>query len=353
MYIHKKYSVKNMLMWTRWEILLFTMFAVVVTVLYELLGLKWLHLPWTPIALVGTAVAFLIGFQNNAAYDRLWEARKIWGGIVNASRTWAMQVMDMVTNEHAVEKRSEAELKEHHRVLIHRHIAWMTALRHAMRQKKTWETFSEHRTNREWEDWVTIPEREISVGDDLAPLLSAEEHKRVMSKTNKSAAILQLQSEHLRMLKEQGVVWEFSFLELESLLQEFFALQGKSERIKNFPYPRQFATIGYDFVRLFILLLPFGVVPEFASLGQNFADSFPLLSKYFVWVAVPFTVIVSWIFHTMQRIGIVGENPFEGSANDVPISTISRGIEIDLREMLNEDSDQIPEPLADMYGVQM
>ena len=80
---------------------------------------------------------------------------------------------------------------------------------------------------------------------------------------------------------------------------------------------------------------------------------YPLISNYFIWIAVPFCATVSWIFHTMKRIGIVGENPFEGSPNDVPISTISRGIEIDLRQMLDENSETIPEPYPETGHVQM
>ena len=89
MYTKKKYSLRDMILWTRLEIVYFFVIATAVAVLYDVMGLHWLQLPWTPLALIGTAVAFLIGFQNNAAYGRAWEARKIWGGIVNESRTWA------------------------------------------------------------------------------------------------------------------------------------------------------------------------------------------------------------------------------------------------------------------------
>ena len=92
MYTKKKYSLRDMILWTRLEILYFLVIASVVALLYERIGFRWLQLPWTPVALIGTAVAFLIGFQNNAAYGRAWEARKIWGGIVNESRTWATMV---------------------------------------------------------------------------------------------------------------------------------------------------------------------------------------------------------------------------------------------------------------------
>ena len=198
-----------------------------------------------------------------------------------------------------------------------------------------------------------IPERDIPIEEALQGFLAEEELKHLERKTNKAAALLWLQSKHLRQLKESGYIWEFSFLELEAVLARLFEHQGKSERIKNFPYPRQFATLGYDLVKVFAYLVPLGIVPEFAKIGNNLADQYPLIAPYIVWASVPFTVIVAWVFSTMQRIGITGENPFEGSANDVPISAISRGIEIDLREMLEEDASTIPEPFEIVYGVQM
>lgn len=133
MFVRKKYSFKEVFLWTRWETLQFLLYATLATVLFEVLGFEWLRIPWTPIALIGTAVAFLIGFQSNAAYGRIWEARKIWGAIVNDSRTWGMMIRDMVTDEHVKGSVSTEEIQEHHRVLIYRHIAWLTAMRYAMR----------------------------------------------------------------------------------------------------------------------------------------------------------------------------------------------------------------------------
>jgi putative membrane protein len=353
MYTKTRYSPFQMVMWTRWELLWFFILSLIVAIFYSVFGLTFLRLPWTPIAVIGTAVAFIIGFQNNAAYGRIWEARKIWGGMVNTSRTWGMKISDMVTNEHATTPLPDSQLKEEKRVLIYRHIAWLTALRHAMRQPKKWEVFEKSRTNKEWSTVMHIPEKVFSLEDDLFHYISDDEWDYIATKTNKATALLYLQSHHLRRLKEGGYLWEFSFLDLEGVLQELFDLQGKSERIKNFPYPRQYATLSYFFVWIFILFLPFGTVPLFAGLGVQLADKFPLISPYFVWAAVPFCVILSWVFHTMERIGRTGENPFEGSANDVPISTIARGIEIDLREMLDEDKDHIPSQFPEEYNVQM
>lgn len=348
-----RYTRKDMFYWTRWEVLFLFLFSGAVAFAYVQLGFTFLHLPWTPIAVIGTAVAFIISFQNNAAYGRIWEARKIWGGIVNTSRAFGMKIQVMITNEYASEKMTEDGLDAEKKEIIYRHIAWLTALRHAMRKNKPWEVFMQHVTNRDWAKLVHIPEFESTVEEDLKDYLSEEDQAYVLSKSNKSTALLYLQSRHLKRLKEKGVIWEFSFLELENALEELFSLQGKSERIKNFPYPRQYASLSYYFVQIFILFLPFAVIPEFSQIGVQMVDSFPLWGSYFVWMGVPFCVIISWVFYTMERIGRAGENPFEGTANDVPISAISRGIEIDLRQMLDEGPDQIPNPFPEVFNVQM
>ncbi|MBR9845375.1 MAG: hypothetical protein GYB35_04310, partial [Algicola sp.] len=242
MYTKKVFKLKDMIKWTRFETLIFILIISVFVSVYYFFNLQWLKIPWTPLALIGTAVAFVIGFQNNSAYGRIWEARKIWGGIVNSSRSFGMYVNSMVTNEYSPENISNEELQLEIKTLVYRHIAWMTALRHAMRTSKRWETVVLERTNKEWNRLVRPPEWDSDVKTDLEPYLSDSDIQYVMSKNNKQTAVLYLQSAHLKKLKEQGIIWEFSFLELESLLQELFTLQGKSERIKNFPYPRQFAT---------------------------------------------------------------------------------------------------------------
>jgi len=350
MHIKKNYTAFEMAWWTRFETFLFLAIIISWVAAYYFLDLEWLKIPWTPLALIGTAVAFVIGFQNNAAYGRIWEARKIWGGIVNTSRTFGVFVQDMVNNEYAQIPIEDSELQKEIKTLTYRHIAWMTSLRYAMRASKPWETSVHHRTNKEWD--TRPPEHDSTLEKDLKPYISESDYEYLIGKSNKQTALLYLQSHHLRQLKEKGVIWEFSFLELEGVIQEFFTLQGKSERIKNFPYPRQFATLNHFFMWLFILLLPLALVPQFAEIGREFIDKNPLIGKLFVWFTVPFYVIVAWIFHTMERIGRTGENPFEGTANDVPISTIARGIEIDLRENLGESGEDIPEQFAVKHHTQ-
>jgi putative membrane protein len=349
----KRYSVKDMVLWTRGETLIYLAYAAIITIFYKVFGFTFLNVPWTPVALIGTAVAFLVGFQNNSAYGRIWEARMIWGAIVNTSRTWGMKVQDMVTNEYANNPVPEAALKQHKKTLIYRHIAWMTALRYAMRQRKSWETQHKAITNQEWRDAIHIPEEVSTLEDNLLIYLSEAERNYVLSKGNKQTAILYLQSKHIRDLKEKGLIWEFAFLELENVLESLFTHQGKSERIKNFPYPRQYASLGLYLTRVFTILIPFGLIPEFAEIGDTMVDDFFLVGEYFIWIAIPFCAVVSWAFHTMERLARTGENPFEGGPNDVPISTISRGIEIDLRQMLDENDDEIPSQFPEEQHVQM
>lgn len=127
---------------------------------------------------------------------------------------------------------------------------------------------------------------------------------------------------------------------MEEVLKDFFTHQGKAERIKKFPYPRQFATINMFFIRLFVILVPFGMLDEFAKLGD-----------YGIWLTIPFSVVVGWVFTSLEQVGESTENPFEGGANDIPMEALSRTIEIDLREML-EESD-LPSAVAPVNQILM
>lgn len=349
MYVKRRYPFKSVLIWTKREILFFFIFSTIVTVLYEILGIKWLQVPLAPVALVGTAVAFMVGFQNNAAYDRIWEARKIWGGIVNVSRSFVMTVKDSFYMHRSEAYNDESDTIK---IITYRHIAWLTALRYAMRAKKSWETSYEAAHSQGTFDY-NIPEFISPLETELKPYLSNEEFSYVMSKDNKPNAIINLQSKHLRLLTDEKKIWDFTLLNFQGMLQEMTALQGKSERIKNFPYPKQYGTIGYHFVHIFMWLLPMAIIPAFAIMGIDIAKTNPFIGDYFVWLNIPFTVIVIWVFNTMLRIGLAGENPFEGSPNDVPISNISRGITRDILQIIDEKSDNIPKPFENLNDIEM
>lgn len=352
MYTKNIFDVKSMALWTRFETVQFIGIAIAEVLMY-IFSDKILQIPFTPVALVGTAVAFIIGFQSNAAYGRIWEGRQIWGSIVNSSRAFGVMVQDFINNEHANNPLSEAELKHEIKTLTYRHIAWLTALRYAMRQHRAWETVMEEKTNKEWAHMIYVPEFHIPFDEAIKDYLSAEELEYIKSKDNKQTAVLYLQSHHLRRIKDKGLLSEFSFIKMESLIEELLGHQGKSERIKNFPYPRQFASLLHYFTWIFILILPIAIVDQFSTIGDKFHDQIPGIGHWFIWMSVPFAVVVMWVFHTMNRIGRVGENPFEGSVNDVPISTIARAIEIDLRQNLGENTAEIPKQFEVRNDTQM
>lgn len=359
MYTKKNYSIGKMLRWTRRDIFLFLLLSIIPVILYEILDWKWLHLPWLPIGLIGTALAFIIGFKNNASYGRLWEARKIYGGIVNASRLLATMTNDFITNEHTSQNKTDEEFFEIKKTIILRHVAWMTALRHSLRIKKPWETTVSNKSDQEVMKKMHIQEYAYTLEEELNGYLTNTEKSYVLSKTNKQSAALNLQSKHFKELKMEGLIEDFRHMEFKNMIGELFALQGKAERIKNFPYPRQFATLNLFFAWIFVSLLPFGLMSEFEKIGQSLMNSaktdmiYTIIAENFVWLSIPFSIVISWIFFTMERIGDVSENPFEGIANDVPITTISRGIEIDIREMIGDDKKLIPDPHPEYANTQM
>lgn len=324
MHSGRNYTIKEVLRWTRRDIYTLLLISAVPTFCYEVLGWTWLIVPWLPIALIGTAVAFIVGFKNNMSYDRMWEGRRAWGAIVNASRAWGIMSKDYVTNRHAVSPLAPEDLKKVQQQLVHRHFAWLTALRYALRESRVWES-SHLPHNAEYRVFFNVAEHKGDLAEQLSKYLSPEERDYVLSKKNKAAQVVSLQSTHLRSLLEQGLIEDFRHMEMERLLVEFYTQQGVCERLKNFPYPRQFATLNLYFIWLFVLMVPFGMIQEFQKLGDHY-----------VWLTIPFSALVSWIFTMMERIGEATENPFEGSANDVPITAMSRTIEIDLREMLDE-----------------
>ncbi len=349
MYIQRRFPFRSLIYWTKRELIFFTILSIVITILFEYFNIKWLQIPFTPVGLVGTAVAFMIGFQNNAAYDRIWEARKIWGGIVNTSRSLIITVKDSFYIHNPDVREDEKEVL---RTITRRHIAWLNALRYAMRTRKSWETDYHSEDSNEKQYWV-IPEYITPLGEELKCYLSEKEFDYVMSKENKPNAIMSLQSEHFRKLTNEKKFWDFTLLRLQEMLQELTVLQGKSERIKNFPYPKQYGSIGYHFVHIFMWIVPLAIIPAFSKMGVGLAETNPFISSYFVWFNIPFTVIVIWVFNTMLRIGLAGENPFEGSPNDVPISTISRGITRDILQIIDEDESKIPEQYKPVNHIQM
>ena len=320
MHIGKSYKLSEFLLWTRRNIFWHVVMATIPTVLYQQFAIRWLSIPWSIVALLGSATAFIIGFKNVQTYNRTWEARQIWGAVIGASWSWALMCRDFIADTHKC------------REIIYRHFAWLTALRYQLRTEKNWETTNKP-YNKEYKKFYDVPEKETPLVQELIKYIAKREIKDVLSKNNKAIQLLRLQGIALKNLYKEELLDSFQFVSIHNLLQDLSGHQGKCERIKNFPYPRQYATINSFFLRLFCILLPFGLLEEFNKLNDHAAG---IMEGNLVWFVIPFSVLISWVFTSLEQVGESTENPFEGSANDVSISQMSRIVEIDIREMLGE-----------------
>ncbi|MBX2937113.1 MAG: hypothetical protein M9903_02750 [Saprospiraceae bacterium] len=294
--------------------------SILPTALFYFLGWNWLAIPWVPVALIGTATAFISGFKNTQTYNRTWEARQIYGSIINSSRTLGIMTKDFVRGDNE---------KELHKEILYRHFAWLTALRFQLRETKSWENVKTKSYNREYLKYYNVPEWESSLDEELKSFLPENERQYILSTKNRATQILAQQSERLKELNKQGIITDFNYVAFENQLKDLYDQQGKAERIKNFPYPRQFSSINLYFTNVLCFLIPLGFIGELSKHTEKLGD-------WFIWLAVPLSVLVGWVFLVLEQIGESTENPFEGSANDIPITQISRMIEIDLREMLGE-----------------
>ncbi len=343
-----RYTFKELFQWTRYELAFFISYNIFIVIAYKVLHFDFLVIPWAPLALVGTAVSFLVGFQNNSAYERVWEARKIWGGIVNDSRSWASLVQASIKPQEALAPSQEDQSPKLIHELIYRHLAWLTALRYAMRTQRSWEPDHQHTTDQEWLQRIYTPEFREDYETSLTHYLEESEYHSLKTVDNMPSAILYRQAQRVSEIQEMGYLWEFSNLELQKIIHRLYALQGKSERIKNFPYPRQYAGLSRYIVLILNILLPFGVIPQFYQMLQQL----PIPSNLdLFWLSAPLSALISWVFYTMERIGRSTENPFTGSPNDVPISNISRSIEINLLQMIEDPN--IPKAFPQPSTTQM
>jgi ion channel-forming bestrophin family protein len=319
MHTGRSYRLWEFLHWTRRALYILIVLAVVPVVAYELGNLKWLGIPWTVVAMLGTATAFIVGFKNLQTYNRAWEARQVWGDIVSSSRAWGTMCRDFLNNP------------EKSRELIYRHLAWLTALRHQMRESRAWESASS--SNVEYRKFYSIPERESALETELVKYVSHAEAQRILATKNKATQLMGLQSKTLKELFANQEIVVLQFVDMQRAVKDLLLQQGRSERIKDFPYPRQFATINSLFVKLFCLLLPFGLLREFDELNASVEG---VMKGNMVWLVIPFSILISWIYTSLEQVGESTESPFEGGANDVPISQMCRAVEVDLRELLGE-----------------
>ncbi|MDF2191878.1 bestrophin family ion channel [Paraflavitalea sp. CAU 1676] len=333
MHTGKRYPLREFIVWSRRDIYLCFFLTLVPTILF-CFGFTFIAISWLPVAMLGTAVAFIVGFKNNASYNRLWEARQIYGAIINDSRSFAVKARDFLGGKSSV----------HSRLLFDRHFAWLTFLRYQLREPRKWETMDELRYEEYMSKAYKIPEREEPLESAVQSFLSPDELAYLLSKKNRASQSLALQSETINELHRDGFLNDLQQMQLQKSIDSFYEQQGKAERIKNFPYPRNFSSITTYLLYLFVILLPFGLLKEFNHLGDG-----TFLAGYTIYFLIPFATVVGWAFVTLDAVGDSSINPFEGSPNDVPITQISKMIETDLKEML--DDPNLPAAVAPINNI--
>ncbi|GAB2588486.1 bestrophin family protein [Spirosoma areae] len=328
MYIGKDFHPKMLWHFARKNLFRTFLVSLTACLLYKVAGLEFIGISFLPIATIGTAVAFYVGFKNNQAYDRLWEARRLWGSITNTSRTLAAMVIAIIPD------------KEIQREFMYRHIAWINILRLQLRKNIPWATSKESLH----QDYLS-EENELEKFDEglrkvFMDMGRMEYYESMAGKSNTAIHALKKQIHEFGRLKKAGVIDDYEHSDFVKQIGELFNHQGGCERIKTTPLFRQYSVFSRVFVILFIFLLPFGLLKEMDKLGE-----------YGVWLTIPFSMLISWVFFTMEQIGEFSENPFDNSVNDIPISTICRTIEIDIREFLGDE--HIPEKLEPVGDIML
>ena len=264
-----------------------------VTLLYVYHELNWLSVDALPLPLLGSALGVILGLRNSLAYARWWEARTLWGAAVNNSRSLVRALLWVMPDS----PRS--------REVGYMQIAWAHALRCRLRKQDPW--------------------------DDIAPFVGAAVLARLRLAVNPATALTAEQARVIGQAVRDGTIDTVQAAALDRTMSDVANAQGGLERIANTPLPRHLDDLPTLFVLAYCLLLPVGMVSDLGVMT-------PLGSSF-----------LGMIFLALDRIGRDLEAPFALTVHDVPLSSITRTIEIDLRQMLG-DTD-VPKPLTPVGNV--
>jgi putative membrane protein len=285
-------------------LLLLFAFDVLVATAYVFAGWKWLAVPDIPLSIFGGVIGVIAGFRNASAYSRWWEARTVWGGIVNNSRNFAREVLSMIQAPETW-RAAECESRDVKRKLVLLEIAYVHALRHHLRRTAPW--------------------------NDLARLIPEQDVERFKAHDNVPLAIQQEMGSILADCYRLGWIDGMRWASIDRTLGTLLDCQGASERIKNTPMPVLYDLFIRRFIAIYCLLLPLGMV-----------SSLKLLTPFG-------STFVGFIFLALDKIGRDLEAPFENLPNDISLTAISRTVEINLKQMIGESD--TPEPLSVVDGV--
>lgn len=269
------------------EVLLVTAYSIGIVILYENFHFTRISIPIAVPALLGTVISLLLAFRSNQAYDRWWEARIIWGAIVNDSRSLTRQILYFIDDPYY-----SAEIQLFKERFVKRHIAWSYALSQSLRGKDPM--------------------------DGLERLMKDEELKFISHYKNVPMSILELHAKDIRYAAKEGWINSFQQVEIDRTLSDLTNHMGGSERIKNTVFPVTYSRYINMTINLFIMMLPFGLI------------------EYFGYVEVPIVIAIAASFLLIEKMAIHLQDPFENKPTDTPTTTISKTIERDLSQMLKD-----------------
>ncbi|GAB4357512.1 MAG: bestrophin family ion channel [Methylohalobius crimeensis] len=284
--------------WPR--ILTVMVIAIIVTYLEMRYGLQKYTLTTTPFVLIGVALGIFLGFRNNAAYDRFWEGRKLWGALVNTTRSLARQAYSLIDGP-----QDDAELQRFREMFVRRVIAFAYALRHHLRDEEP--------------------------GDEIRKYLPPGDLAETLESSHRPLTILQQLGRDLAYARKHHWLHELNLAFIDTQLVELSNVMGGCERIKKTPIPFTYTVLIHRIVAFYCIFLPFGLI-----------DTTGALTPVVVF-------LISHAFFGLDAIGDEIEDPFGTQPNHLPLASISRTIEINLLELIN--SPDRPEPITPRKGI--
>ncbi|MCY0388482.1 bestrophin family ion channel [Robbsia sp. Bb-Pol-6] len=258
------------------------------------LGDHLLRLDPVPFSLIGIALAIFLGFRNNASYERFWEGRKLWGALLNDTRSLARQALTLPVGLDAARTRG----------FVMQLVAFAYSLKHQLRD-------SDDRS-------------------DLNRLLSPERADRVSAAVYRPVELVRMLGEDLREWRTEGLISDMLAQSIDTRLGALSDLVGGCERLSNTPIPYAYDVLLHRTIYFYCILLPFGLV---GSIGM----ATPVI-----------TVFIAYAFMALNAIASELEEPFGIAPNDLALDAMSRTIERSLREQLGERA--LPPPVAAREG---
>lgn len=278
---------------------------VLIVLCYEVLHWTWVGSSSVPLGAYGTILGIIVGFRNASAYGRWWEARTLWGSVVNRSRTFARQVLTTMSPEPPATSDEQVEVDAIRRELVLYQVAYVHALREQLRG--------------------------LNAAPAVARVLPEEDPAELARSKNLALTLEMRMSAILVAARRRGWLDGWQWQAIDESLASLMDAQGGLERIKTTPMPKQFDFYPRLFVKMYCLLLPMGMVP---ILG---------------WYTPLGSTLVGFMFLALEKIGRDLEDPFENTIHDVSMTAITTSIEINLRQMLGEE--ELPSPKLPVDGV--